>query len=1189
MQVWTTMAQLTGKDTTRRPTGVNDGFDFGGVDPKSPQVSVNPEQAQVNIAKTEEKLSDLGSKITSLVDEKLAQSELYDGDSKILASKAKIKFTEEDRDTIKEYIQLLNSHKLLTGNDDYATGEKSQPIMEKLSVLLRFNSDDGSLREAQRFIFQKQKVLIESHTKLPNLSSKVNASASDIRSSIFSILNPDLNPEERINLRTNLANALILSVGIDNFSSNSSVNGQSVGIFTAVEKMFSLGGGEDNSVGKAWLDTFKAALAPTFVDSLDTLVESAEVDSKTLDTIKSIREKASRLVIDQLNADTKLQKLAEGRKIASNGKNTEDRTTNLKHIIEAFEKSYTIGEEKEFGQTKNWNDEFHYQIAKLGFSFAETAKKLTEAEMVLKQLKDIKSKDPITLIRDVPVDQLSSDNQLEVLAKTLTAAFDEYKLKNERLTTLGADSGKYKITGYSLLRNLEGGDGSSKLATKNGDTYSITVEGGNKVSLSSRNYEYLAKALKADETKTYAGNLSDTDTVLVNLLKSVEDTHSSSSSTTTLADSDKEQIKNFLKAAINKSKNQELEALRQDIASLDAPVGSNKESDSDFTAVLTKLNGGTVKKLSDFTTERELKAFINVSDTKYFTKNDLNANNENLRKAVESLLTEAREKSSLVNDPDIVNHPDPTPSQLLLVIDSCDASISDEDKTSIRNSLRAGNNISDIINSAAEDKKESYGTYLNALVAHEKQTTLIASRDEAITKLKNLTGDDREVNVLSGELIACGSQNKLDVLSIATFSKVLQNEANITDEVLRDNLGSYSEGSNRSTRDIQGALHELGSKVLIKLTNSDEDKTLASNLRSAFDLQKKAAQEQQKDDIKFRTQLSTAFTKAVQGTGFISMAAHQADLFIKRFTSEEGDAWVIDSDHIESIFQHKSILSESDSLLGVRLMAEHNQSHRMGKSVGAILDNEQSDALKQFLEQPKNKAGLDDLRQDSNYLLSTGSEKLPGSASLRDVITQVLDRAKDLKNLDPRGFSFSPDAQAMRDMLRNYKEHDSLSEAKAKLALRKTLNSMLSAIQKYSGQDTEIITLKSNLADNRVEVISGKRADKFIEEANAINNKYDNLRINLDARESWGKAGNLEMVLNAEQEGAVDKLKVGHNTVVDLLKVLVNMFRGSREDSLMAYQQHANERIKTDTGKTDNPLQDLITLAWTDGRILSAK
>lgn len=1184
MQVWTTMAQLTGKDTTRRPTGVNDGFDFGGVDPKSPQVSVNPEQAQVNIAKTEEKLSDLGSKITSLVDDKLAQSELYDGDSKILASKAKIKFTEEDRDTIKEYIQLLNSHKLLTGNDDYATGEKSQPIMEKLSVLLRFNSDNDSLREAQRLIFQKQKVLIESHTKLPNLSSRVNASASDIRSSIFSMLNPDLNSEERINLRTNLANALILSVGIDNFSSNSSVNGQSVGIFTAVEKMFSLGGGEDNSVGKAWLDTFKAALAPTFVDSLDTLVESAEVDSKTLDTIKSIREKASRLVIDQLNADTKLQKLAEGRKIASNGQNTEDRTTNLKHIIEAFEKSYTIGEEKEFGQTKNWNDEFHYQIAKLGFSFAETAKKLTEAEMVLKQLKDIKSKDPITLIRDVPVDQLSSDNQLKVLEKTLTAAFDEYKLKKERLTTLGADSGKYKITGYSLLRNLEGGDGSSKLAIKNGDTYSITVEGGDKVSLSSRNYEYLAKALKADETKTYADNLSDTDTVLVNLLKSVEDTHSSSSSTA-LSDVDKEQIKIFLKAAINKSKNQELEALRQDIASLDAPVGSNKESDSDFTAVLTKLNGGTAKKLSDFTTEGELKAFINASDTKYFTKNDLNADNENLRKAVESLLTEAREKSLLVNEPDKITLSSPTSRQLLSAMDSCSAPIDDEDKTSIQNSLNNGNNISDIISSAADDKKQTYRTYLDALVTHEKETTLIASRDEAITKLKNLTGDNRAVDSLSRELIA---STNLQALLLNTLSRVIGNEG-ITDEVLKDNLGSYSEGSNRSTSDIQGALHELGSKVLIKLTNSDEDKTLASNLRSAFDLQKKAAQEQQKDDIKFRTQLSTAFTKAVQGTGFISMAAHQADLFIKRFTSEEGDAWVIDSDHIESIFQHKSILSESDSLLGKRLIAEHNQSHRMGKSVGAILDKEQSDVLKQFLEEPKNKAHLDDLRQDSKHLLSQGSEKLLDSASLRDVITQVLDRAKDLKNLDPRGFSFSPDAQAMRDMLRNYKEHDSLSEAKAKLALRKTLNSMLSAIQKYSGQDTEIITLKSNLADQRVEVISGKRADKFIEEANAINNKYDNLRINLDARESWGKAGNLEQVLNAEQEGAVDKLKVGHNTVVDLLKVLVNMFRGSREDSLMAYQQHANERIKTDTQKTDNPLQDLITLAWTDGRILSAK
>ncbi len=1184
------MAELTGKDTTRRPTGVNDGFDFGGVDPKSPQVSVNSERAKVNIAETEEKLSNLGSKITSLVDEKLAQSELYDGDSKILASKAKITFTEEDRDTIKEYIQLLNSHKLLTGNDDYATGEKSQPIMEKLSVLLRFNSDDDSLREAQRLIFQKQKVLIESHTKLPNLSSRVPVSASDIRSSIFSILNPDLNPEEMINLRTSLVNNLITSADIKNFSSNSSVNGQSVGIFAAVEKMFSLGGGEDNSVGKAWLDTFKAALAPTFVDSLDTLVESAEVDSKTLDTIKSIRQKASELVIDQLNADTKLQKLAEGRKIASNGQNTEDRTTNLKHIIEAFEKSYTIGEEKEFGQTKNWNDEFHYQIAKLGFSFAETTKKLTEAEMVLKQLKDIKSKDPITLIRDVPVDQLSSDNQLKVLEKTLTAAFDEYKLKNERLTTLGADSGKYKITGYSLLRNLEGGDGSSKLAIKSGDTYSITGEGGTKVSLSSRNYEYLAKALKADEIKTYAGNLSDTDAVLVNLLKSVEDTHkSSSSSSTTLPDDDRAQIKNFLKAAIGKSKNQELEALRQDILSLDAPFGSNKESDSDFTAVLTKLNGGTAKKLSDFTTAEELKAFINASDTKYFTKNDLNVNNENICQAVESLLTEARVKSLLVVEPDRVNLPDPTPRQLLSVIDSCNASIPDEDKTSIRNSLNAGNNISDIISSAAEDKRGSYETYLNALVAHEKQTTLIASRDEAITKLKTLTGDDREVNLLSDELIACGNQNKLDALSLTTFAKVLRNEANITDEVLKSNLGSYSEGSNRSTSDIQGALHELGSKVLIKLTNSDEDKTLASNLRSAFDLQKKAAQEQQKDDIKFRTQLSTAFTKAVQGTGFISMAAHQADLFIKRFTSEEGDAWVIDSDHIESIFQHKSILSESDSLLGKRLITEHHQSHRMGKSVGAILDKEQSDVLKQFLEEPKNKASLADLLQDSNHLLSQGSGNLPGSESLRDVITHVLDRAKDLKNLDPRGFSFSPDAQAMRDMLRNYKEHDSLSEAKARLALRKTLNSMLSAIQKYSGQDTEIITLKSSLADSRVEVISGKRADKFSEEANAINNKYDNLRINLDARESWGKAGNLEQVLDAEQEGAVDKLKVGHNTVVDLLKVLVNMFRGSREDSLMAYQQHANERIKTDTGKTDNSLQDLLTLAWTDGRILSAK
>ena len=124
----------------------------------------------------------------ALIDSKAESMAKFDTDSKLLDGKLTIDFSEEDKDKIKEYVDLLNRHKALTGKDDYALGENAQPVMKKLTSFLMVNShtDEGSLLDAQKVVFNKMKSLIENNVKLPKLSSKIQGTtAEDLRRTVF--------------------------------------------------------------------------------------------------------------------------------------------------------------------------------------------------------------------------------------------------------------------------------------------------------------------------------------------------------------------------------------------------------------------------------------------------------------------------------------------------------------------------------------------------------------------------------------------------------------------------------------------------------------------------------------------------------------------------------------------------------------------------------------------------------------------------------------------------------------------------------------------------------------------------------------------------------------------------------------------------------------------------------------------
>jgi hypothetical protein len=251
----------------------------------------------------------------------------------------------------------------------------------------------------------------------------------------------------------------------------------------------------------------------------------------------------------------------------------------------------------------------------------------------------------------------------------------------------------------------------------------------------------------------------------------------------------------------------------------------------------------------------------------------------------------------------------------------------------------------------------------------------------------------------------------------------------------------------------------------------------------------------------------------------------------------------------------------------------------MGKSMATMLDNEQAGVLNSFLEEEKNRGSTANLHTDAKLMLAQGKDL--ASFDLREIITETVSRVKELKEADPKGFKFSVDAQDNLDMLRNYREGDSLSEAKAKLALRKTLNGALDAIQKYSGDNVEISRLKSEVAESRAEIISGLRAKKFTEGANIINSKYDDMKLQVGTTGYWSKAAKIsEFLDNEKADGVSNKAQVAHNTITDWFKALVSIFIGSKDDNVQAYNQEINKTLKNPDNSSDS-LQELVQDAVT--------
>ena len=179
---------------------------------------------------------------------------------------------------------------------------------------------------------------------------------------------------------------MVNKVGAENFAQNSSINGKSVGIYAAVEKMFSLGG-EESGIGQEWLDNVQDVFMPIFINPIDEN-DSVEFDADDLASVKQMREKLATTSRQSLEGDKRLAKFAEGRTLRD-GTTTINREESLSNVIDSFIKAYTEGKDAE---GNDYGKEFHYQLAKLAVSFAETKSNIAESDSVLKQLKALEDR-----------------------------------------------------------------------------------------------------------------------------------------------------------------------------------------------------------------------------------------------------------------------------------------------------------------------------------------------------------------------------------------------------------------------------------------------------------------------------------------------------------------------------------------------------------------------------------------------------------------------------------------------------------------------------------------------------------------------------------------------------------------------------------------------------------------------------
>lgn len=638
MQVWNQLShRLFGQETPKNEepdgSGLQDLFKVGGEGLNQlTEIKANkggnygdPKAMQSNIENIESKLDEIGQEVVGLIDARAESMEKFDTDSKLLDGKLTIDFSEEDKDKIKEYVDLLNRHKALTGKDDYALGESAQPVMKRLTSFLMANShsDEESLLDAQKVVFNKMKSLIENNVKLPKLSSKIQGTtAEDLRRTVFRMLDPSLNAEDKLKDRYKLATAMVKKVGVESFAQNSSINGKSVGVFSAIEKMFSLGG-DESGIGEKWLENVKDVYMPIFMNPIDEN-DSVEFDKDDLVTIRDMRERIAKSSVDSLNSNKRLFKLAEKRTLRD-GFETKDRTENLNNIIQSFEKAYTIGKDD---RGNDWGREFHYQLGKLSVDFAETKSKIHEADSVLSQLKSTRrSKDGTVLIKGVPVDNLEIDTASEVLKKSLVSAFKDYQAKmtrlqavedstvsstlnnqGQRVTPAGSGNPQYSLTGQQIFDSLSGSDkyrdGVSR--TANDVTVSTTreVDGNSqevKSTISSDVYNDLLAVLKEKDAKVL--DLAPSGTTVTDIVNSINNRRRAMNpqkpALTTGLNSETTQLTEFIETAFNKARNKELHDLKDQVNMFTRADSAKNSENSSFTKALTEMNNGTSTSFAD--------------------------------------------------------------------------------------------------------------------------------------------------------------------------------------------------------------------------------------------------------------------------------------------------------------------------------------------------------------------------------------------------------------------------------------------------------------------------------------------------------------------------------------------------------------------------------------------------------------
>jgi hypothetical protein len=453
-------------------------------------------------------------------------------------------------------------------------------------------------------------------------------------------------------------------------------------------------------------------------------------------------------------------------------------------------------------------------------------------------------------------------------------------------------------------------------------------------------------------------------------------------------------------------------------------------------------------------------------------------------------------------------------------------------------------------------------------------------------KTVSATAMSREADSLAKDVDALNARDKSAVEANSVYTKAISllgiavpgseesapaPKKSLSDFTDRDELKTFI-ASISDEQKINDSIASFGGKAVVKLSKDNVD--LRNGLLKAFEAQKREANDQLKDDNKLRRELSSAFVKAVHEQGFVSMAAHQGNEFLRLITDDNLEEGTLDTNKLEKIFDRKSILDTTGEAgkagyLRDLLLSTHNQSNLMNKAMQAHLSNEQTKVLGDFLDKSEYRATFEAIKAD--FTKATGVT-IATDVSTKAAIGVVLDNIDQLSQNS--GIKFSTDAQDRLDMLRNYREGDELSEVKARLALKKTLNGFLSTIKEYKGDNSAANDLKQRVYSQNVDVMEGVRLRKFNSDALTINNKYESLMQEYDPG-SWSKATSVADVIANEKDSPRPFTQVAHNMITDLFKTILSTFIGSKDENVQAYTQRLSE-YKKNPDNSDHALQELL-------------